>query len=223
MLTTAVGLDCLLNTDISLPCFPPPEEGSCVHCIHWFLHRDRAKGYFLKRLPDVPQMTSCVSVQECPLLPCMCLLWSLQIQTGENYFGNCRCNWQASVSRLRLRVWSCQDAPESHYSQDGIVHGFRFPITVLKVPHCSPGWFQRPGRWDGGKVGCTPAVTRRRLCGHVHFCLQTLLVRFTHSLSQQRQWHPWGSWYTGPTGSCREHGHRISQQAEAEITYWNWK
>lgn len=153
MLTTAVGLDHLLNTDISLPCFPPTEDGSCVRYIHWFLHRDKAKGYFLKRLSDVPQMASCVSVQGCPLSPCMCLLGSLQIQTGENYFGNCRCNWPASLSRLRLRVLSCQDAPESHYSQDGIVHGFRFPIAVLNVPHCSPGWFQRPGWWDGGKAG----------------------------------------------------------------------
>ena len=34
MLITAVGLDYLLNTDISLPYFPPTEEGSCVHYIH---------------------------------------------------------------------------------------------------------------------------------------------------------------------------------------------
>lgn len=145
MLTVAVGLDCLLNTDMSPSCFPPTEEGSCVHYIHGCLHCDRAKGYFLKRLSDVPQMTSCVSVQGCLLSPCMCLLWSLQIQTGENYFSNCRCNWQASVSGLRLRVLSHQDAPESHYSRDGIVHAFHLPINVLKVPHCSPGWFQWPG------------------------------------------------------------------------------
>lgn len=31
------------------------------------LHRHKAKGYFLKRLSDVPQMTSCVSVHGCPL------------------------------------------------------------------------------------------------------------------------------------------------------------
>ena len=94
-----------------------------------------------------------------PTSLCMCLPWSLQIQTRENNFSNCRYNWQASVSRLRLPVLSRQDAPESHYSHDGIVRAFRFPITVLKIPHFSPGWSQRPGRWDGGKAGCTPAAT----------------------------------------------------------------
>lgn len=145
-------------------------RGPIVLC-SFILHHCRARGYFLKCLSDFPKLKSCVSEQAFPLSPGMCLLWSLHTQTGENNCSNCWLNGQAWISRLYLRVLSCQVArqfsvaPESHYSQHGHCD-FHFPSTVLN-PTLLPCWFQLP-RLGGGGVGTHLQslchITRRLLC-----------------------------------------------------------
>lgn len=163
----------------------------------------QGKGVLSKILVWFPQIKTCVSEQAFPLSPCICLLWSLHIQTGENNFSNCRLNWQAWISRLYLRVLSCQVArqfsvaPESHYSLDG--HwDFHFPITVLNpIFHCR--WFQLPRLGgEGWAHTCSHfAMLQGGFFVSVHVCLQTVFMKFIH-------WWPWASKGWGvPQGSSQ--------------------
>lgn len=185
----------------------------------------QGKGVLSKMLVWFPQIKTCVSEQAFPLSPCMCLLWSLHIQTGENNFSNCRLNWQAWISRLYLRVLSCQVArqfsvaPESHYSLDG--HwDFHFPITALNpIFHCR--WFQLPRLGGGGWAHtCSHfAMLQGGFFVCVHVCLQTVFMKFIH-------WWPWVSkGWSIPQGSSqhtRPMGLYRGTQAQNFSAGWGW-
>lgn len=163
----------------------------------------------------------------------MCLLWSLHTQTGENNFSNCRLNWQAWISRRHLRVLSCQvaawvlAAPESHDSQDGHWASLSFSSHCAKSYPLPPAGFNYLDWEEGEGTHLQPLgrVTRRLLC--VRACLFTDPVRATRPLmafSQRGARGPSGVFTVwGPWGCGRGRGQRISQQAEDEIAYWNWK
>lgn len=118
----------------------------------------QGKGIISKMLVWFSQIKTCISEQDFPLSPCMCLLWSLHIQTGENNFSNCRLNWQAWISRLYFRVLSCQvarqfsAAPESHYSQDGYCACLSFFQSLCYIPYSTPTGFNYLGWEVGGRA-----------------------------------------------------------------------
>lgn len=183
-----------------------------------------------------PQIKACVSEQAFSLLPHMCLLWSLRIQTGENNFCNCWLNWQAWISRQHLRVLSCQVvprvlvAPESHYSQEWHHTCLSFPSHCVNshspLPLVSATLTVYVG-WGGGGEHLQPLgyVTRKLL--RVCVCLFVDSVGTTHPRmvpSQRGVRGPSGVFSVqGPWGCGRGRGRRISQRAKDEIAYWNWK
>lgn len=172
-------------------------------------------------------MTTCVSEQAFPLSPCTCLLWSLHIQTGGNNFSNCRRNWQAWLSRLHLLVlsgrcritlfpgwyYACLSF-SNHCVRNPTLHSWLISTTQMVT------WRR------GTHTSSHFAVTGRCLCGCLHVCLQTLLMKFTLCWSSASiDWDILGGPHSTQTPQCCVGGHRrrISQQAEAEITYCNWE
>lgn len=123
------------------------------------------------------------------------------------------------------RVSSCQVAcnsrPPWHHiiPKMALVRAFHFPITVLKIPHLTPGWFQWQRLRDGGEKD-TPAATLLSLgcvcvCACTHMFANPICeIDPGAALCQQRVSCSWESAQSvDPLVLCRgPRGGRISQR-----------